>query len=249
MATSVDLKQLLESGAHFGHQTRRWNPKMKKYIFGARGGIHIIDLVQTGALLEDALKFVTKVGENGGEVLFVATKRQAKNIVKDAAVSAGMPYVTERWLGGMLTNWNTINKRISRLKMLEEQKASGEMDTNYNKKEVGVLTEEINKLNHVFGGVKDMKGMPAAVFVVDAPHENTAILEARRLNIPVVAFADTNANPDLIDYLIPANDDAIKSVTVITNMIAEAAGVGKTKYAAKHKEEVEVVDEKVAEEK
>lgn len=247
MATSVDLKQLLEAGAHFGHQTRRWNPKMKKYIFGARGGIHIIDLVQTGALLEDALKFVTKTTENGGEILFVATKRQAKNVVKDAAVAAGMPYVTERWLGGMLTNWNTISKRISRLKMLEEQKASGEMETNYNKKEVGVLTEEIAKLNHVFGGVKDMKGMPAAVFVVDAPHENTAILEARRLNIPVVAFADTNANPDLIDYIIPANDDAIKAVTVITKMIADAAGAGKTKYAAKHKEEV--VEEKAAEEK
>lgn len=234
---SVDLKQLLEAGAHFGHQTRRWNPKMKKYIFGVRGGIHIIDLVQTGALLEDALKFVARTTENGGEVLFVATKRQAKNVVKNAAVEAGMPYVTERWLGGMLTNWNTINKRIARLKMLEDQKASGEMETNYNKKEVGVYTEEIAKLNHIFGGVKNMKGMPAAVFVVDAPHETTAILEARRLNIPVIAFADTNANPDLIDYAIPANDDAIKSVTVITNMIAEAASAGNAKYAAKHKDE------------
>lgn len=239
MATTVDLKQLLESGAHFGHQTRRWNPKMKKYIFGVRGGIHIIDLVQTGALLEDALKFVTKTTENGGDILFVATKRQAKNVVKDAAVSAGMPYVTERWLGGMLTNWGTISKRITRLKQLEEQKASGEMEANYNKKEVGVLTEEIAKLTHVFAGVKDMKGMPAAVFVVDAPHENTAILEARRLNIPVIAFADTNANPDLIDYPIPANDDAIKAVTVITKMVADAASAGKAKYAAKHKEEVE----------
>lgn len=241
MATSVDLKQLLEAGAHFGHQTRRWNPKMKKYIFGVRGGIHIIDLVQTGALLEDALKFVTKVTSEGGDILFVATKRQAKNVVKDAAIAADMPYVTERWLGGMLTNWNTISKRISRLKMLEEQKASGEMEANYNKKEVGVFTEEIAKLNHVFGGVKDMGSMPAALFVVDAPHENTAILEARRLNIPVIAFADTNANPDLIDYVIPANDDAIKSVTIITKMIADAASAGKTKYAAKHKEEAEEV--------
>ncbi len=243
MATQVDLKQLLESGAHFGHQTRRWNPKMKKYIFGVRGGIHIIDLVQTGALLEDALKFVTKATENGGDVLFVATKRQAKNVVKDAAVAAGMPYVTERWLGGMLTNWNTISKRITRLKMLEDQKASGEMETNYNKKEVGVLTEETAKLNHIFGGVKDMASMPAAVFVVDAPHENTAILEARRLGIPVIAFADTNANPDLIDYPIPANDDAIKSVTVITQMIADAASAGKAKYVAGRKEEVEEVQE------
>jgi len=243
MATQVDLKQLLESGAHFGHQTRRWNPKMKKYIFGVRGGIHIIDLVQTGALLEDALKFVTKTTENGGDILFVATKRQAKNVVKDAAVGAGMPYVSERWLGGMLTNWNTISKRITRLKSLEEQKASGEMEANYNKKEVADFTEEIAKLNHVFSGVKDMKQMPAAIFVVDAPHENTAILEARRLNIPVIAFADTNANPDLIDYVIPANDDAIKAVTVITKMIADAASAGKTKYAASHKEEVEEVQE------
>ena len=239
MATQVDLKQLLESGAHFGHQTRRWNPKMKKYIYGVRGGIHIIDLVQTGTLLENALKFVTKTTENGGDILFVATKRQAKNVVKDAAVAAGMPYVTERWLGGMLTNWGTISKRITRLKQLEEQKASGEMEANYNKKEVADFTEEIAKLNHVFSGVKDIKEMPAAVFVVDAPHENTAILEARRLNIPVIAFADTNANPDLIDYPIPANDDAIKAVTVITRMIADAANAGKTKYAASHKEEVE----------
>lgn len=239
MATSVDLKQLLESGAHFGHQTRRWNPKMKKYIYGVRGGIHIIDLVQTGPLLQDALKFVTQVTSDGGDVLFVATKRQAKGVVKTAAIEAGMPYVTERWLGGMLTNWDTISKRIKRLKMLEEQKASGEMEANYNKREVGEFTEEIAKLNHVFGGVKDMAKMPAAVFVVDAPHENTAILEARRLNIPVVAMADTNANPDLIDYVIPANDDAIKSVSMITKMVADAASAGKAKYAASHKDEVE----------
>jgi small subunit ribosomal protein S2 len=235
----VTLKQLLESGAHFGHQTRRWNPKMQRYIYGARGGIHIIDLTKTAPALEDATKFAASVAADGGSILFVATKRQAKGVVQKAAVEAGMPYVTERWLGGMLTNFRTIKTQINRLKKLEAQEEGGELAANYNKKEQGVLAAEVVKLNHVFGGIKEMDGMPGAVFVVDAPREETAIAEARKLGIPVIAIADTNANPDLIDYPIPANDDAIKAVTVITQAIADAAVAGKLGYQAKAKEAAE----------
>ncbi len=232
----VTLKQLLEAGAHFGHQTRRWNPKMQRYIYGARGGIHIIDLTKTAPLLEDAEKFARQVTSGGGEILFVGTKRQAKGVVKKAAEDAGMPYVTERWLGGMLTNFQTIRIQINRLKKLEAQTESGELASNYNKKEQGVLAEEVEKLNHVFGGIKNLNGSPAAMFVVDAPREDIAIAEAKKLGIPVIGIADTNADPERIDYPIPANDDAIKAVTVITNVIADAAKAGKQAYQAQAKE-------------
>ncbi len=234
--SDVSLKNLLEAGAHFGHQTRRWNPKMQKYIYGVRGGIHIIDLTQTDEKLAEALEFAESVTTAGGAILFVSTKRQAKNVVRAAAVEAGQPYVVERWLGGMLTNWRTITAQIKRLKKLEQQKESGELAANYNKKEQGVLTEEMDKLNHIFGGIKDMNGMPGAMFVVDAPREKIAIAEARKAGIPVIAIADTNADPDMIDYPIPANDDAIKAITVITGAIAEVAAKGAKAYKASHKE-------------
>lgn len=235
----VSLKELLEAGAHFGHQTRRWNPKMDRYIFGARNGIHIIDLTKTSDALQAAVDFVEKTTKNGGTVLFVGTKRQAKAIVKEEAVNAGQPYVTERWLGGMLTNFRTITEQIKRLKKLEGQKESGELAANYNKKEQGVLQEEMDKLNHIFGGIKDMERQPAAMFVVDTPREKIAILEAIKLGIPVIGLADSNSDPDQLDYPIPANDDAIKSVRVITHAIAEAAAKGKSAHKATVKDEVE----------
>lgn len=234
---NTDLQDLLEAGAHFGHQTRRWNPKMQQYIFGARNGVHIIDLTKTAELLADAADFARQVTTNGGSILFVATKRQAKGIVTAAAQDAGMPFVTERWLGGMLTNFRTIGSQIKRLKKLEAQTESGELAQNYNKKEQGVIAEEIIKLNHVFSGIKDMNELPAAMFVVDAPREHIAIAEAIKLGIPVIAIADSNADPDLIDYPIPANDDAIKAIKLITETIAAAAKEGQTKHQAKAKTE------------
>lgn len=233
----VSLKELLEAGAHFGHQTRRWNPKMKPYIFGARGGIHIIDLTKTAEGLAVATKFATEVASKGGLILFVGTKRQVQTIVKQAAVEADMPYVTQRWLGGMLTNFRTIRAQINRLKKLEAQTESGELAANYNKKEQGVLTEEMNKLENIFGGIKNTEGLPAALFVVDAPREDIAILEANKLGIPVIALADSNANPDLIAYPIPANDDALRSVAVITGAIAAAAKAGRAIYKASSSDE------------
>jgi small subunit ribosomal protein S2 len=232
----VSLKELLEAGAHFGHQTRRWNPKMRQYIYGARGGIHILDLTKTSDSLKAATEFAKRIGEQGGEILFVATKRQAKDIVKAAAIDAGMPFVVERWLGGMLTNFRTVKMQINRLKKLEAQTESGELAENYNKKEQGVLTDEMNHLEHVFGGIKHMEGMPAAMFVIDAPREHTAVSEARKAGVPVIAIADTNADPDMIDYPIPANDDAIKTITIVTNVIAEAVKTGRASYKAADKE-------------
>ncbi len=238
----VSLKELLEAGAHFGHQTRRWNPKMKQYIYGARGGIHIIDLTKTSEGLKQAVKFAEQVTAGGGSILFVGTKRQVAEIVKKSAVEADMPYVTERWLGGMLTNFRTIKAQINRLKKLEAQTESGELAANYNKKEQGVLTEEMNKLNNIFGGIKNMDGLPAALYIVDAPREDIALAEARKLGIPVIAIADSNADPDLIDYPIPANDDALRSVSVITGAIAAAAGAGKAGHKAKSKEDSDSKD-------
>ncbi|HSH31046.1 MAG TPA: 30S ribosomal protein S2 [Candidatus Saccharimonadales bacterium] len=242
----VSLKELLEAGAHFGHQTRRWNPKMRQFIYGARGGVHIIDLTQTAPHLKSAAQFARGLAAEGGSILFVCTKRQGKSIVKQAAIDAGMPYVTERWLGGMLTNWRTIQTQINRLKRLEAQAESGEMAQNYNKKEVGVLMAEVAKLNHVFGGIKDLDGPAAAMYVVDAPKEHTAVLEAKKLGIPVIAIADSNADPDVMDYPIPANDDAIKSIKVITQVIAEAAAAGRAEYMAKQPDSVKSDEPAVA---
>lgn len=234
--SEVSLKELLESGAHFGHQTRRWNPKMQKYIFGVRGGIHIIDLIQTADHLKNAVEFARRTSEAGGMILFVGTKRQSQAIVKAEAEDAGMPYVTERWLGGMLTNYRTIRTQVNRLKKLENDMESGELASRYNKKEVSDLQSEMDKLDRLFRGVKDMETMPAAVFVVDAPHEHLAIAEAIKLDIPVIGIADSNANPDQLDYAIPANDDAIKSIRVITHAIADAAKNGRAVYTAKVKD-------------
>jgi small subunit ribosomal protein S2 len=235
MATA-NLKELLEAGAHFGHQTRRWNPKMKRYIYGARGGVHIIDLTHTGPMLDAAAKFVHDTTAAGGKVLFVGTKRQAAPVIKAEAEAAGMPFVTERWLGGMLTNFRTIRSQVARLKKIETGLESGDYATKYNKKEQLDFTNEAAALNRIFGGIKGMDQLPAAVFVVDAPKEALAIAEARKLGIPVVGIADTNADPDLIDYPIPANDDAIKAVTVITHMIAQSAADG-NKIASSRKQE------------
>lgn len=227
------LKDLLESGAHFGHQTRRWNPKMKPFIFGSRGGIYIIDLIQTVKALNEAERFVKGVAANGGKVLFVSTKRQAAEIVKTEASKAGMPYVSVRWLGGMLTNFRTIKLQINRLKKIENGIDSGEYATKYNKKEQLDFSNEAEALNRVFGGIKHMDGVPAALFVVDVPREAIAIAEARKLGIPVVAICDTNADPDVVDYIIPANDDAVKAVKVITARIAAAVAEGAKLAAAR----------------
>lgn len=234
--TEINLKALLEAGAHFGHQTRRWNPKMKPYIYGARGGVHIIDLTQTGPLLKTAAEFAKQVTSNGGQVLFVGTKRQAASVVREAAESANMPFVTERWLGGMLTNFRTIKLQVNRLKKLETGLESGDYAAKYNKKEQLDFSNEAAALNRIFGGIKHMDGVPAAMFVVDVPKEDIAVAEARKLGIPVIALADTNADPDLIDYPIPANDDAIKAVKAIAGIIADAAAEGTKIHAAKQRE-------------
>lgn len=234
--SEVNLKELLEAGAHFGHQTRRWNPKMKPYIYGARGGVHIIDLTKTAPMLEAALKFTKQVTADGGSVLFVGTKRQAAPVVREAAESAGMPYVTERWLGGMLTNFRTIRSRVTRLKKLEAGLESGDFATKYNKKEVLDFTNEVASLNRIFSGLKHMDGLPGAIFVVDAPQESIAIAEARKLRIPVIAIADSNADPDLMDYPVPGNDDAIKSIKILAGAIAAAAADGAKLHASRAKE-------------
>jgi small subunit ribosomal protein S2 len=230
------LKDLLESGAHFGHQTRRWNPKMKPFIFGARGGIYIIDLIQTAKALNEAEKFVKQATSNGGKILFVSTKRQAADIIKTEAEAASMPYVSVRWLGGMLTNFRTIKLQVNRLKKIEAGIESGDYAAKYNKKEQLDFSNEAAALNRVFGGIKNLDGMPAAVFIVDVPREMIAIAEARKLGIPVIAMCDTNADPDVVDYVIPANDDAVKAVKLITGRIAAAAAEGAKAAAAKAKE-------------
>lgn len=226
MAVTVDIKALLAAGAHFGHQTSRWHPKMAPYIHSKRAGNHIIDLTRTVEGLDQALPFITKTVASGKQVLFVGTKRQASGIVRAAADETSMPYVTERWLGGLLTNTQTVNDRIKHLKMLETRMASGELANRYNKLEVQRFQEEIDSLNSKFGGIKDMQGQPGAVFVVDVVVEDNAIKEARRLGVPVVAIVDTNANPDVADYVIPANDDAIKAIQLIVDYIKQAVAEG-----------------------
>ncbi len=232
----VNVKELLAAGAHFGHQTRRWNPKMKPYIYGVRGGVHIIDLTKTGGLLTTATDFARQVTAGGGTVLFVGTKRQAAPVVREVAESHNLPYVTERWLGGMLTNFRTIRLQVQRLKKLEAGLESGDLASKYNKKELLDFTNEAAALDRIFSGIKRMDGLPAALFVVDVPREAIAVAEARKLGIPVIAIADSNADPDLIDYPIPANDDAIKAIRIITNAIAEAAAEGAKLNASKASE-------------
>lgn len=230
--TDVDIKQLLEAGAHFGHKTSRWHPKMAAYIHSKRGDNHIIDLNYTVAGFETALEFIESVSSKGSQVLFVSTKRQAKEIVQEAAIKAGMPYVTERWLGGMLTNRNTISVRIKHLKDLEAKMDSGEFAGKYNKLEVQRFQEEIDLMNKKFGGIKDMHARVGAVFVVDMIEDDNAIKEATKLGIPVVALADTNANPTLVKYPIPCNDDAVKTIQLACDYMVAAIEAGKAKIKA-----------------
>jgi small subunit ribosomal protein S2 len=217
----ISMKQLLEAGVHFGHQTRRWNPKMAPYIFAERNGIYIIDLQQTLGLIDEAYDFMRKVGETGKPVLFVGTKKQAQAAIKDEAERCGMYFVNERWLGGMLTNHKTISKRIERLAEIRQMQEDGTINK-YAKKEALKLIAEADKLEKYLGGIKDMKGMPGAIFVVDPKKERIAVKEAKILGIPVVGIVDTNCDPDDVDYVIPGNDDAIRAVKLIAGCMADA---------------------------
>jgi len=217
----VSMKQLLEAGVHFGHQTRRWNPKMAEYIFTERNGIYIIDLQKTVKKLEDAYMFVRQIAEDGGEILFVGTKKQAQLSVREEATRCGMPFVDARWLGGMLTNFRTIRRRIQRLEQLHKMAEDGTFDL-LPKKEVIKLNGEIEKLEKFLGGIKNMKKTPAAMFVVDPRKEKIAVAEAHKLNIPVIAIVDTNCDPDDVDYVIPGNDDAIRAVKLLAGAMADA---------------------------
>lgn len=228
MATDVDIKKLLEAGAHFGHKTERWHPKMAQYIHSKRGGTHIIDLAQTVSGLESALDFITKTAAAGKQVLLVGTKRQAQPIIRKAAEETGMPFVTERWLGGMLTNWNTIGGRVKHLQDLENRMASGELANKYNKLEVQRFQEEIDQMNVLYGGVKELNSRPGAVFIVDIINDANAVREANKLKVPIVAIVDTNADPSQVTYPIPANDDAIKTIQLIVDYVQAAIVNGKT---------------------
>ena len=232
--SNVDMKALLESGAHFGHKTSRWHPKMAQYIHSKRGEGHIIDLEQTVKQLDKALKFIEETSASGKQVLFVGTKRQAKDIIKTEAESVSQPYVVNRWMGGMLTNTNTINTRVKKLKELETKMATGELASKYNKLEVQRYQEQIDVMNYNFGGIKEMNGRPGALFVVDIIEEANAVKEATKLGIPVVAIVDTNADPSKVKYPIPANDDAIKAIQLITDYVKGAVEAGRQKHAKKN---------------
>ena len=240
----VSMKQLLEAGVHFGHQTRRWNPKMGEYIFTERNGIYIIDLQKTVKKLEESYKFIKEVSENGGTVLFVGTKKQAQDSVKEEAIRCGMPFVNARWLGGMMTNFGTIKTRIRRLDQLKKMKEDGTFDM-LPKKEVAKLELEIEKLEKFMGGITEMKRQPDALFVVDPRKEKIAVAEARKLGIPVVAIVDTNCDPDEVDYVIPGNDDAIRAVRLIAGAMADAIIEGRQgeEAAPEAVEEAEEVEE------
>jgi small subunit ribosomal protein S2 len=222
----VTRRELLEAGVHFGHQTRRWNPKMGRYLFGERSGIYIIDLEKSLTGLEEAHAFAQDIGRRGGIVLFIGTKKQAQEVVAEHATRVGMPYVNNRWLGGMLTNFTTISKRLGRLRELREMERSG-ATTYLPKKEVIRLRREEDKLERNLGGIQDLERVPDAVFVVDTKKEHIAVNEARKLGIPVIAIVDTNCDPDEVDFVIPGNDDAIRAVTLVTRVIADAIGEGR----------------------
>ncbi len=237
----VSMKALLETGVHFGHRTRRWNPKMRPYIFTERNGIHIIDLQQTIGMIEDAYNVVRDVVAEGGSVLFVGTKRQAQDTIATEATRAGQPYVSERWLGGTLTNWKTISQRIVYLKNLERRRDAGEFGA-LKKREKLRVEREINNLNRRLGGIREMQGLPEVLFVVDVNHEETAVHEANILDIPIIAMVDTNCNPDKIEYLIPSNDDAIRAIKLITGKMADAALEGMAVRKESLVEEEAVID-------
>jgi small subunit ribosomal protein S2 len=240
------MKEMLEAGMHFGHQTHRWNPKMKPYIYGARSKIYIINLDKTLPLFNQAYDFVVKAVAQGGTVMFVGTKRQAQEIIREEAERCGMYFVTNRWLGGMLTNFQTIRKSIDRLKSIKAMQEDGTINQ-YKKKEKVMMEKEVVKLERNLGGIETMKGLPSVIFVVDPKRENIAIVEANRLGIPVVAIADTNCDPDGIDYLIPGNDDAIKAIKLVSSRLADAVLAGKERQnTTKDSGEAEVVPAAVA---
>ena len=238
----ISMKQLLEAGVHFGHQTRRWNPKMAPYIFTERNGIYIIDLQKTVKKVDEAYDFLRSVAEEGKSILFVGTKKQAQEAIKEEALKAGMYYVNERWLGGMMTNFATIRKSINRLKELEAMEQDGTFEV-LSKKEVLSLKREMEKLEKSLGGIKDMDKLPGALFVVDPRKERIAVAEAKKLDIPIVAIVDTNCDPDEIDYVIPGNDDAIRAVKLLTSRMADAIIEGRQGEAG----EDEVAEEATAE--
>ena len=229
MAVEVDIKALYEAGVHFGHKTSRWHPKMAPYIHSKRQDAHVIDLAKTVEALDKALPVITKVAASGKSVLFVGTKKQAKDIVKAAAEKAGQPYVTERWVGGMLTNVATTSAQIKKLKDLEKRMANGDLEKRYNKLEVQRFQEEIDALNLKYSGIKDLNGKPGVVVVLDTLVDANAVREAKNLGVPVVGVVDTNANPDFVDYPIPGNDDAIKGLQLMLDYFVAAAGEGKSK--------------------
>jgi small subunit ribosomal protein S2 len=229
MATDVDIKQLLEAGAHFGHKTSRWHPKMAQYIHSKRNGTHIIDLTKTVTNLENALHFIDDTAAAGKQILLVGTKRQAQDIIKQLAEDTNMPFVTERWLGGMLTNHNTIGGRVKHVKDLEARMANGELAAKYNKLEIQRFQEEIDEMNRLYGGIKEMNSKIGAVFIVDITHDTNAVREATKLKIPIVAITDTNADPSLVQYPIPANDDALKTIQLIADYVKSAIETGKSK--------------------
>jgi small subunit ribosomal protein S2 len=238
--SNVSMRQMLEAGVHFGHQTRYWNPKMSPFIFGHRNKIHIVNLEKTLPLYNDAMNFVGKLAANGGKLLFVGTKRSARDVVREEAERCGMPYVNHRWLGGMLTNFKTIKQSIKRLKELESMDADGSMAARFNKKEALNLRREKDKLDRSLGGIKDMNGLPDALFVVDTGHEKIAVAEAKKLGIPVIGVVDTNNDPEDVDYVIPGNDDAIRAVQLYVQgasaAILEGRAAAATAAATGHSE-------------
>ena len=238
----VAMKQLLEAGVHFGHQTRRWDPKMAEYIFQARNGIHIIDLQKTSKKLDEAYAFLKEQAEEGKTVLFVGTKKQAQECMKEAAIKCGMYYVDQRWLGGMLTNFETIRARVQRLKDLEAMQEDGTFDV-LPKKEVILLKKEMEKLERNLGGIKDMEELPGVIFLVDPKKERIAVLEAKKLNIPIIGLVDTNCNPEEVDYAIPGNDDAIRAVKPIADVMANAVIEGRQGESFETVEEQDVSEE------
>ena len=238
----VAMKQLLEAGVHFGHQTRRWDPKMAEYIFQARNGIHIIDLQKTSKKLDEAYAFLKEQAEEGKTVLFVGTKKQAQECMKEAAIKCGMYYVDQRWLGGMLTNFETIRARVQRLKDLEAMQEDGTFDV-LPKKEVILLKKEMEKLERNLGGIKDMEELPGVIFLVDPKKERIAVLEAKKLGIPVIGLVDTNCNPEEVDYAIPGNDDAIRAVKLIADVMANAVIEGRQGESFETVEEQDVSEE------
>jgi small subunit ribosomal protein S2 len=242
LANIISMKQLLEAGVHFGHQTRRWNPKMAPFIFMNRNGIHIIDLQQTVTRLNEAYKFAEQIASEGGTILFVGTKKQAQEAVAEEATRCGMYFVNHRWLGGMLTNYQTIQLRIRYLRELETRRDRGDFDR-LPKKEVQHLQDDIVRLERILGGIKDMRRLPNAIFIIDTRKERTAVLEARRLEIPIIALADTNSDPDEIDYPIPANDDAIRAVRLLSAKIADAVIEGRRELEAQQKDSEPEEDE------